>query len=115
MRVIVVSHATASVFPPSCKLATDVIFSAAGLLAMVELWHRLKKGIFDPYCPELHYMRGPGPKWREKYADAGLIRSGVTSVNGEAAEQDLRQTLAAVALRCAGPRPACSRTLGGSI
>ena len=20
------------------------------------------------YRPELHYMRGPGPKWREKYA-----------------------------------------------
>jgi hypothetical protein len=23
---------------------------------------------FDPYRPELHYMRGPGPKWREKHA-----------------------------------------------
>jgi hypothetical protein len=21
---------------------------------------------FDPYRPELHYMRGPGPKWRAK-------------------------------------------------
>jgi len=21
----------------------------------------------DPYRPELHYMRGPGPKWREKH------------------------------------------------
>lgn len=21
---------------------------------------------FDPYRPERHYMRGPGPKWREK-------------------------------------------------
>jgi len=26
---------------------------------------------FDPYRPELHYMRGPGPAWRAKYgADA---------------------------------------------
>jgi hypothetical protein len=24
-------------------------------------------GVFDPYHPELHYMRGPGPKWREKH------------------------------------------------
>ena len=24
-------------------------------------------GIFDSYSPELHYMRGPGPKWREKH------------------------------------------------
>jgi hypothetical protein len=24
-------------------------------------------GVFDPYHPELHYMRGPGPKWRAKH------------------------------------------------
>ena len=23
-----------------------------------------------PYRPEKHYMRGPGPKWREKYTHA---------------------------------------------
>jgi len=23
--------------------------------------------LFDSYRPELHYMRGPGPKWHEKY------------------------------------------------
>jgi hypothetical protein len=29
--------------------------------------------MFDPYRPELHYMRGPGPKWRARYhgVDAG--------------------------------------------
>ena len=39
-----------------------------------EMGHRLgaviaqkAPGIFDPYHPELHYMRGPGPKWREKH------------------------------------------------
>lgn len=26
--------------------------------------------LFDSYRPELHYMRGPGPKWREKHARA---------------------------------------------
>jgi len=30
--------------------------------------HWLKISLFDPYRPELHYMRGPGPKWREKHA-----------------------------------------------
>jgi hypothetical protein len=30
-------------------------------------WHRLIMIAFDPYRPELHYMRGPGPKWRAKY------------------------------------------------
>lgn len=23
--------------------------------------------LFDDYHPERHYMRGPGPKWREKH------------------------------------------------
>jgi hypothetical protein len=23
--------------------------------------------VFDPYRPELHYMRGPGPRWLEKH------------------------------------------------
>ncbi|HEY2230096.1 MAG TPA: hypothetical protein VGI22_20630 [Xanthobacteraceae bacterium] len=38
------------------------------------LGQRLRKAImrwaqdtFDPYRPELHYMRGPGPRWREKH------------------------------------------------
>lgn len=25
---------------------------------------------FDAYRPELHYMRGPGPKWHAKHAPA---------------------------------------------
>ena len=28
------------------------------------------RAMFDPYRPELHYMRGPGPKWREKNGKA---------------------------------------------
>ena len=34
--------------------------------ALAALWRRLMKELFDPYRPERHYMRGPGPKWREK-------------------------------------------------
>jgi hypothetical protein len=30
-------------------------------------WQSLTKALFDDYRPELHYMRGPGPKWREKH------------------------------------------------
>jgi hypothetical protein len=29
-------------------------------------WHRLIEIVLAPYRPELHYMRGPGPKWRAK-------------------------------------------------
>jgi len=31
------------------------------------LLHSLATALFDPYRPELHYMRGPGPKWRAKH------------------------------------------------
>jgi len=30
-------------------------------------WRRLTASLLDPYRPELHYMRGPGPKWRAKH------------------------------------------------
>jgi hypothetical protein len=30
-------------------------------------WWRLTTAVSDPYRPELYYMRGPGPKWREKH------------------------------------------------
>ena len=31
-------------------------------------WRVTHNLFFDHYRPELHYMRGPGPKWREKHA-----------------------------------------------
>jgi hypothetical protein len=31
------------------------------------LWRSLKQHLFDTYRPELHYMRGPGPKWHAKH------------------------------------------------
>ena len=33
-------------------------------------FHALAKSLFDPYRPELHYMRGPGPKWHAKHNPA---------------------------------------------
>ena len=30
---------------------------------------------FDPYRPELHYMRGPGPAWRAKQIASSHRRS----------------------------------------
>ena len=32
---------------------------------------KVVNGLFDPYRPELHYMRGPGPRWRERHAFDG--------------------------------------------
>ncbi len=31
---------------------------------LAKRWHRHAAA---PYRPERHYMRGPGPKWREKH------------------------------------------------
>jgi hypothetical protein len=31
-------------------------------------WHQEEiAAACDPYCPERHYMRGPGPKWFAKH------------------------------------------------
>jgi hypothetical protein len=63
---------TTSTFQPP-TLTADVVFSALGLVAVVKIWRRLKNKISDSYRPELHYMRGPGPKWCEKHARAGRL------------------------------------------
>jgi hypothetical protein len=31
------------------------------------LRHEIAETLADNYHPEMHYMRGPGPKWREKH------------------------------------------------
>jgi hypothetical protein len=37
------------------------------LLEMTTSCRRLPRRACDPYRPELHYMRGPGPKWLETH------------------------------------------------
>jgi hypothetical protein len=50
-----------------------------GVLADLGDLIRTIKTLFDPYRPELHYMRGPGPKWHAKHdpvsgsAEADLV------------------------------------------
>jgi hypothetical protein len=39
-----------------------------GLLSdIADVFQSLVRAVFDPYRPELHYMRGPGPKWHAKH------------------------------------------------
>jgi hypothetical protein len=47
-------------------------------------WRSLKQDLFDTYRPELHYMRGPGPKWNAKHgprspgpATSGLLDASI--------------------------------------
>jgi hypothetical protein len=42
--------------------------------ALAVLWRSILRDAFDSYRPELHYMRGPGPKWRAKH---GIAEPGV--------------------------------------
>ena len=39
------------------------------LSALLGGWQRLFRAASNPYRPELHYMRGPGPKWHAKQQD----------------------------------------------
>jgi hypothetical protein len=64
------SQATVSIFRP-VEVAAHFVFPGAPVVG--EIWRALSTAIFDTYRPELHYMRGPGPKWREKHAYAGSI------------------------------------------
>jgi hypothetical protein len=66
------SRLTTSLLPPS---RLRIICSAAGLNALVNIWRGLRREIFDSYRPELHYMRGPGPRWREKHAHIAEVSS----------------------------------------
>jgi hypothetical protein len=37
---------------------------------LADVFRNLARGLFDGYRPELHYMRGPGPKWHAKHDPA---------------------------------------------
>lgn len=40
-----------------------------GWNAFAAPWRRLMENVRAPYQPELHYMRGPGPKWRARHQE----------------------------------------------
>jgi hypothetical protein len=46
----------------------------SSLPLVAEFWRELLKEFFDSYRPELHYMRGPGPRWRERHEATSLRR-----------------------------------------
>jgi hypothetical protein len=54
-----------------------------GLTAVQRHWRRLVGSLSDPYRPECHYMRGPGPKWREKHGASHTRRLGAPCSRGQ--------------------------------
>ena len=54
---------------------------ASGILAdLAEFAHSLARSLFDPYRPELYYMRGPGPKWHAKHERAPVAYHAVPAL-----------------------------------
>ena len=55
---------------PKTSLFDAAIVSAIGWvrLLLAHAVELLTIGWAQTYRPEAHYMRGPGPKWREKHA-----------------------------------------------
>ena len=50
-----------------------------------EFVQNLARSLFDPYRPEQHYMRGPGPKWHAKH-DRASVATGDTRAGPGARE-----------------------------
>jgi hypothetical protein len=53
-------HLARSAAPPATRWDSS-------FLVVARLRRELFKALLDSYRPELHYMRGPGPRWREKH------------------------------------------------
>jgi hypothetical protein len=41
--------------------------TTGALAAVARFWREFLRVAFNPYHPEQHYMRGPGPAWRAKH------------------------------------------------
>ena len=49
-------------------IATPALRTRGLYATLAATWRAVTHDLFDPYRPERHYMRGPGPKWRAKHA-----------------------------------------------
>jgi hypothetical protein len=70
-RTIRISMMALQITATGTSVRSELALIGASVRSLVQ---RLRAAIvqraqvtFDPYRPELHYMRGPGPKWREKH------------------------------------------------
>jgi hypothetical protein len=47
------------------------------LFLIIKRWRAQLAGVFNPYRPELHYMRGPGPRWHARHKELHALRTTV--------------------------------------
>ena len=51
-------------------------------------WRQFLARAFNPYRPELHYMRGPGPAWRAKHmAVSPAVQSMIAEIRAAKAQR----------------------------
>jgi hypothetical protein len=62
------------------RAAADFAFSLG--MRIAGRTQRLKLWLLDDYQPERHYMRGPGPKWREKHGQQRVPDIGNLAASG---------------------------------
>ncbi len=63
---------------------------AKPLAELRAFWRQFFARAFNPYRPELHYMRGPGPAWRAKHmALSPAVRSMVVEIRAAKAQRPL--------------------------
>ena len=66
--------------PAAAALSTSGWRSS--IVFVAKLWRELFRDFLSSYRPELHYMRGPGPRWREKHG-AVLAHDGGIQVSAQ--------------------------------
>src|SRR5262245_10596748 len=60
-------------------------------------WRKLMKQLLDRYRPELHYMRGPGPKCRESMASTACTLEARRCHDSSSDSTSTRSVTAAIA------------------
>jgi hypothetical protein len=73
MMALQIAAAGASILSQLALIGASACESGQRLVAAMSA---RVQGLSNPYRPELHYMRGPGPKWREKHGAAARHRQG---------------------------------------
>ena len=64
--------------PAAAALSTSSWRSS--IVFVAKLWRELFGEFLSSYRPELHYMRGPGPRWREKHGVVLAHDGGIPAV-----------------------------------
>jgi hypothetical protein len=67
VRLGILDALPASAFRTPVMARAITLVSNTALHGLARFWLDLTTLMFGGYQPEKHYMRGPGPKWREKH------------------------------------------------